>query len=71
LTIGLSDKDEICIICSKSKENHNAKELHDCSMKLIEMDMMRFCGLCGVTKPSAGVHDICSKCGEKYSFSNY
>jgi len=71
LTIEVSDKDEICFICSKPKENHDSKELYDCSTKLIEMGMMRFCGLCGVTKPSIGVHDRCSKCGEKYSFSNH
>jgi len=34
------------------------------------MGVMRYCSLCGATKPAEGVHDRCGKCGEKYSFSN-
>jgi len=71
LTIESPDKDEICLICSKPKESHDSIESNDCSTRLIEMVMLRLCGLCGVTKPSAGVHDRCGKCGEKYSFSNH
>jgi len=66
----MPDSDDICPNCSKSKEKHDSKEMQDCSTKLVEMGIMRFCGLCGVTKPAEGFHDRCSKCGEKYSFSN-
>ncbi|MGI9566851.1 MAG: hypothetical protein ACR2LL_07555 [Nitrosopumilus sp.] len=62
--------DEICPICGKAKSEHNPNEISDCSRQLIEMGLMRHCGVCGLTKPAEGVHDRCSKCGEKYSFSN-
>ena len=62
--------DEICPMCSKPKSQHNSKEIQKCSEKLVEMGIMRYCGMCGLTKPADGVHDRCGKCGEKYSFSN-
>lgn len=62
--------DEICPICSKPKSQHNAKEITDCSKQLIEMGLIRHCGLCGMTKPAEGIHDRCGKCGEKYAFTN-
>ena len=62
--------DEICPVCSKPKNGHDSKEMLDCSKQLVEMGMMRYCGLCGLTKPEHGLHDRCSKCGEKYSFTN-
>ena len=66
----VSEHDEICEICTKPRDNHNSKERQDCSKKLIEMGIMKFCGLCGITKPAAGLHDRCGKCGEKYAFLN-
>ena len=62
--------DEICPMCGKPKSKHNSKEISECSKKLVEMGIMRFCGLCGLTKPAEKLHDRCGKCGEKYSFSN-
>ena len=62
--------DEICPICSKPKNQHNPKEMLECSNQLVEMGLMRRCGLCGLTKPAEGVPDRCGKCGEKYEFSN-
>lgn len=62
--------DEICEICGNPKNDHDSEETQNCTKKLIEMGIMRFCGLCGVTKPAAGFHDRCEKCGEKYSFTN-
>jgi hypothetical protein len=65
----LSESDEICPACLKSEINHNIEERQSCSKKLVEMGIVRFCGLCGLTKPAEGF-DRCGKCGEKYSFSN-
>ena len=62
--------DEICPICSKPKSKHNAEEITNCSKQLIEMGVIRHCGLCGMTKPAEGTHDRCGKCGEKYVFTN-
>ncbi|MCV0431847.1 hypothetical protein [Nitrosopumilus sp.] len=62
--------DEICPMCGKPKKEHNSNEIQKCSEKLVEMGIMRYCGLCGLTKPADGMHDRCEKCGEKYSFSN-
>ena len=62
--------DEICPMCGKSKNKHTSNEISKCSEKLVEMGIMRYCGLCGLTKPAEGLHDRCEKCGEKYSFSN-
>ena len=61
---------EVCPICGKAKDEHNPKEISDCSKQLIEMGFMRYCGLCGMTKPAEKMHDRCGKCDEKYSFSN-
>lgn len=62
--------DEICPICGKPKSKHSSKEIQKCSEKIVKDGIMRYCGLCGLTKPAKGVHDRCEKCGEKYSFSN-
>lgn len=62
--------DEICPVCSTSKSKHNLKEIPDCSKQLVEMGLMRYCGICGLTKPADSIRDRCSKCGEKYSFTN-
>ncbi|MDH3361719.1 MAG: hypothetical protein OEL56_07130 [Nitrosopumilus sp.] len=62
--------DEICPMCGKAKNHHDSDEIRKCSEKLVEMGIMRYCGLCGLTKPALGVHDRCGKCNEKYSFSN-
>ena len=62
--------DEICPICSKPKNDHNPKEMLECSRQLIDMGFMRRCSICGLTKPAEGMRDRCSKCGEKYEFSN-
>ena len=66
----MSETDEICQACFKSKTEHNLEQTLECSRQLIEMGVMRYCSLCGATKPAEGVHDRCGKCGEKYSFSN-
>jgi hypothetical protein len=63
--------EEICPICSKSQNKHSQEQWSVCSKKLIELGIMRYCEFCGLTKPESGVHDRCSKCSEKYSFSNY
>ena len=63
--------DEICTVCGKPKNKHTSQETLDCSLELIEMGLKRYCGLCGLTKPASGVHDVCGKCGEKYSFTNH
>ena len=65
-----SSGDEICPMCGKAKSHHDSDEIQKCSEKLVEMGIMRYCGLCGLTKPAEGHHDRCDKCGEKYSFSN-
>lgn len=65
-----TDSDDICMACFKSRHDHNAEEKQDCSGKLVKLGIIRFCGLCGLTKPSEGHHDRCGKCGEKYTFSN-
>ena len=62
--------DEICPIYGNPKSKLNSNEIQKCSEKLIEMEIMRYCGLCGLTKPADSVHDRCGKCGEKYAFSN-
>jgi hypothetical protein len=62
--------DEICPVCGKSKNDHDAKQMLECSKQLVEQGLMRYCGICGLTKPTEGLHDRCSKCGEKYTFSN-
>jgi len=62
--------DEICPVYNKSKSKHNLKEISDCSKQLVEMGLMRYCGICGLTKPADSIHDRCSKCGKKYSFTN-
>lgn len=62
--------DEIYPVCSTSKSKHNLKEIPDCSKQLVEMGLMRYCGICGLTKPADNIRDRCSKCGEKYSFTN-
>jgi len=64
------ESDDICPACFKSSNNHTPEDKQNCSNKLVEMGIMRFCGLCGLTKPSEGFHDRCGKCGEKYAFSN-
>ena len=65
-----TDSDDICMVCFKSNHEHNAEEKQYCSNKLVKFGMVRFCGLCGLTKPSEGHHDRCGNCGEKYTFSN-
>ena len=62
--------DEICPVCGKSKNGHDPKQMLECSKQLVEQGLMRYCGLCGLTKPTEGLHDRCSKCGEKYAFLN-
>ena len=62
--------DEIYPVCSKPKSKHNLIEIYDCSNQLVEMGLMRYCGICGLTKPTDSIHDRCGKCGEKYSFTN-
>jgi hypothetical protein len=54
----------------KSKNEHDPKQMLECSKQLMEQGLMRYCGTCGLTKPAKGVHDRCSKCDEKYTFSN-
>ena len=63
-------REEICPICGKPENEHDNKEKSNCSKQLVEMRMMRYCGLCGLTRPEEGLHDRCSQCGEKYSFTN-
>ena len=63
-------EDEICPICGKPKAEHTFQEISDCSKHLVEMGFVRRCSLCGLTKPAEGIRDRCSKCGEKYEFSN-
>ena len=41
--------DEICPICGNPKSKHDSNEIQKCSEKLIEMGIMRYCGLCGLT----------------------
>ncbi len=65
-----SSGDEICSVCGKPKNDHDPKQMLKCSKQLVEQGLMRYCGVCGLTKPSDGLHDRCSKCGEKYTFSN-
>ena len=65
-----STGDEICPICGKPKTEHNSQEIMKCSKELVEQGLKRYCGTCGLTKPAEGMHDRCSKCGEKYTFSN-
>ncbi|QMU54607.1 MAG: hypothetical protein GKS07_06785 [Nitrosopumilus sp.] len=62
--------DEICPVCGKPKNDHDPKRMLECSKQLVEQGLMRYCGTCGLTKPSKGLHDRCSKCDEKYTFSN-
>ncbi len=62
--------DEICPMCGKPKSKHDSDEIKTCSKKLVEMGIMRYCSMCGLTKPAEGLHDRCGKCNEKYSFSN-
>lgn len=62
--------DEICPICSRQKNEHDPQQMLECSKQLVEQGLMRHCGICGLTKPAEGLHDRCSKCGEKYAFSN-
>ena len=62
--------DELCPICNKPKSEHSPKEMLSCSQEIMERSSMRYCSTCGLTKPEEGVHDRCSKCGEKYSFVN-
>lgn len=61
---------EVCEICGKTRDNHSTEETKDCVRELVNMGIMKFCGLCGVTRPAEGVRDMCSKCGEKYAFVN-
>ena len=65
------EEDEICEFCTKPRADHNSEEKQNCSRNLIEMGILRYCGLCGVSKPAKGSHDRCGKCGEKYSFINH
>ena len=65
------EADEICEFCTKPRVDHNFEEKQNCSKSLIEMGIMRYCGLCGISKPAKGSHDRCGKCGEKYSFINH
>ncbi|EIJ65433.1 hypothetical protein BD31_I1651 [Candidatus Nitrosopumilus salaria BD31] len=62
--------DEICPICSKSKDQHNTEDRDRCNLELVKQGIMRYCGLCGLTKPAEGFRDRCGKCGETYSFTN-
>ncbi len=62
--------DEICSVCGKPKNDHDPKQMLSCSKQLVEQGLMRYCGMCGLTKPGEGLHDRCGKCGEKYTFSN-
>ncbi|AFS82960.1 hypothetical protein NSED_05790 [Candidatus Nitrosopumilus sediminis] len=62
--------DEICPICNKPSDQHNPEERSRCNIELVKNGLMRYCGLCGLTKPAKGLIDRCGKCGEKYSFSN-
>lgn len=62
--------DEICPICNKPSDQHNPEERSKCDIQLVKTGLMRYCGLCGLTKPAVGLIDRCEKCGEKYSFAN-
>ncbi|NND86517.1 MAG: hypothetical protein HKM23_04170 [Nitrosopumilus sp.] len=62
--------DEICPICNKSSAQHNLEERGICDIQLVKNGHMRYCGLCGLTKPAEGFIDRCEKCEEKYSFIN-
>ena len=63
--------DEICPICHKSQEQHSTEEKNTCNSELVKQGIMRYCSICGLTKPAKGLKDRCANCGEKYSFSNY
>lgn len=67
----LNELDEICLICSNTQSKHSEEQWSFCSKKLIDLGIMRYCEFCGVTKPAKGMHDRCSKCDEKYPFSNH
>jgi len=67
---GSTSGDEICSVCGKPKTDHDPKQMLKCSKQLVEQGLMRYCGICGLTKPTEGLHDRCGKCGEKYTFSN-
>lgn len=64
------ETDEICQACNSPKNTHSSEETQECSKKLVEMGILRFCGICGLTKPAEGFHDRCGKCDEKYTFAN-
>ncbi|MCV0412810.1 hypothetical protein [Nitrosarchaeum sp.] len=67
----MTDLDELCPMCGKSNDKHSSEEQSRCSKKAIDLGIMRYCEFCGLTKPAKGMHDRCSKCDEKYPFSNH